>query len=128
MRPSRGTHRELAARSGCTVALKGASTLVADPEGAVGVNPTGNPGMATAGSGDVLTGVVGGLLARGNSAARAARAGVYWHGLAGDWAARHLGEPSLLAGDLVDALGPAWLSVSHRELEAPCSFRAEPAQ
>ena len=105
--------------------LKGASTLVAEPQGSVGVNPTGNPGMATAGSGDVLTGIVGGLLARGNSPSRAARAGVYWHGLAGDRAACHHGEPSLLAGDLADALGPAWLSVARGELESPCTFRAE---
>jgi NAD(P)H-hydrate epimerase len=73
----------------------------------VAVNPTGNPGLATAGTGDVLAGVVGALLARGSSAWEAATAAVYLHGLAGDLAARRLGEESLMAGDVLAALPDA---------------------
>jgi NAD(P)H-hydrate epimerase len=83
------------------VVLKGAGTLVADPKGRVAINPTGNAGMATGGTGDVLTGLIGGLLARGVEAGLAARAGVYLHGLAGDVAARETGPEALIAGDLL---------------------------
>ena len=72
--------------------LKGHRTLVAEPDGRVSVNATGNPGMATAGSGDVLTGVVGALLARGLPAWDAARLAVWVHGCAGDSAAGALGK------------------------------------
>ena len=98
---------ELASRAAVHVVLKGRRTLVAAPEGRVAVNPTGNPGLATAGTGDVLSGVVGALLARGSSAWEAATAGVYLHGLAGDLAARRLGEESLMAGDVLAALPDA---------------------
>lgn len=98
---------ELASRAAVHVVLKGQRTLVAAPEGRVAVNPTGNPGLATAGTGDVLSGVVGALLARGSSAWEAATAGVYLHGLAGDLAARRLGEESLMAGDVLAALPDA---------------------
>lgn len=100
--------REIAARLTSTVVLKGASSLIVDPEGHVCVNSTGNPGMSTAGSGDVLTGVIGALLGRGSNGPEAARAGAWWHGMAGDIAAATLGEPSLVAGDIVDHLGHAW--------------------
>ena len=81
--------------------LKGYRSLVADPEGNVRINLTGNAGMATAGSGDVLTGILGGLLARGVGVADALSAGVYVHGHAGDLAASELGETSLVATDLI---------------------------
>ena len=100
--------RQLATEASAAVVLKGAGTVVAEPDGAVRVNPTGNPGMATAGSGDVLTGVVGALLARGVPYAKAAGAAVWWHGRAGDCAASALGEPTITAGDLIRYLGAAW--------------------
>ena len=100
--------RELARRLHAVALLKGAGTLIARPDGATWLNPTGNPGMATAGSGDVLTGVLGALLARGCALDLAACAGAFWHGLAGDQAAEAVGQPSLLAGQISAALGPAW--------------------
>ena len=106
-----------------TLLLKGSSTLVVDPSGTFTVNPTGNPGMGTAGSGDVLTGVVGALLTRGVQASLAARAAAYWHGLAGDAAASSLGQPSLVAGDIVDHLGVAWKLVVEDEV-APVMLRS----
>jgi ADP-dependent NAD(P)H-hydrate dehydratase len=89
------------------VVLKGHNTVVTD--GArVSVNPTGNPGMATGGSGDVLTGVITGLLCQGLAPFEAARLGVYVHGLAGDLAAAELGQVALIASDLVDYLPKAF--------------------
>lgn len=87
--------------------LKGARTVVAAPSGAVYINPTGNPGMATAGSGDVLTGVVAALIAQGLEPARAAAAGAYIHGLAGDRAAREKGMMGMVASDILSALPSA---------------------
>ncbi len=87
--------------------LKGARTLVADPEGQVFINPTGNPGMATGGTGDVLTGMVAGLMAQGIAPLKASIAGVYLHGLAGDLAAEELGQEAMLAGDLLNKLPEA---------------------
>ena len=92
-----------------TLVLKGAASLVASPSGQVSVNPTGNPGMATAGSGDVLTGLIAALLAQGLGAWDAARLGVYLHGLAGDLGAEDMGTHSLVAGDLIDHLPGAFL-------------------
>ena len=89
------------------VLLKGARTVVADPGGAIYINPTGNPGMATAGSGDVLTGCIAALLGQGLDPSRAAAAGAYLHGLAGDLAAREKGMMGLVAGDLVLTLPEA---------------------
>ena len=102
------TARAFAMETGAVVALKGQRTIVADPQGRAAVNPTGNPGMATGGTGDVLSGIVGALLARGADAWTAATAGVYLHGLAGDEAAARLGQESLLAGDLVRYLPRAF--------------------
>lgn len=116
---------EVAARLTSTVLLKGASSLIMDPEGHLYVNPTGNPGMGTAGAGDVLTGVVGALLARGVAAPAAAAAGAWWHGLAGDLASLAVGEPSLVAGDLVDHLGPAWQVTLRGEVPEPYTVRPE---
>jgi NAD(P)H-hydrate epimerase len=90
------------------VVLKGAGTVVTDGE-KVYVNRTGNPGMATAGSGDVLTGVIVALVAQGMSDFDAAALGVYTHGLAGDIAAEKTGRVSLIATDIIDALPEAFL-------------------
>lgn len=90
------------------VVLKGHRTVVADPSGRRYVNSTGNPGMATAGVGDVLTGVIAALIGQGLDPFAAARAGVYLHGLAGDLAARKVGQVSLTAGDLLAALPAAF--------------------
>jgi NAD(P)H-hydrate epimerase len=89
------------------VVLKGAYTSIATPRGRLFFNSTGNPGMATAGSGDVLTGIILGLLAQKFSPQDAAVAGVYLHGLAGDIAVRSKSEMSLIAGDITDCLGEA---------------------
>ena len=100
--------RRAAEMADAIVILKGHQTLVAESDGNVWVNPTGNPGMATGGSGDVLTGIVGSFLARGLAPIRAALAAVYLHGLAGDLAAERVGEPCLAAGDLIDDLPAAF--------------------
>jgi len=97
--------RRFAERHGVTLVLKGARTVVASPGGSVCVNTTGNPGMATGGAGDVLAGIIGGLLAQGLDSFAAAALGVYWHGLAGDRAAARRPEAaSLIAGDIIEAL------------------------
>ena len=90
------------------VVLKGRYTAICMPDGHVMFNPTGNAGMATAGSGDVLTGIITGLLARGYKPQDACIVGVYLHGLAGDLAARDLGEESLLASDIIRYLSRAF--------------------
>ncbi|HET6984713.1 MAG TPA: NAD(P)H-hydrate dehydratase, partial [Myxococcaceae bacterium] len=90
------------------VVLKGARSIVADPAGPVRVNPTGNPGMATGGTGDVLSGMVGAFLAQGLPPVDAASVGVLAHGLAGDAAARRWGRLGLIASDLTAALGKVW--------------------
>jgi ADP-dependent NAD(P)H-hydrate dehydratase / NAD(P)H-hydrate epimerase len=100
--------RRAARESGGVVALKGHLTLVAAPDGTAWVNPTGNPGLATGGTGDVLTGVVGALLARGYEPAEAACLGVYLHGLAGDLAAEEKGRTSLRASDVAEHLPTAF--------------------
>lgn len=98
--------RDLVARTGATVLLKGPTTLVAGPgRSTVRVNPTGTPVLATAGSGDVLAGLIGGLLATGLSSADAASTGAYLHGLAGRIAAS---QGPVAAGDLIPALRAAW--------------------
>ena len=89
------------------VILKGHRTVAADPSGKIYINPTGNPGMATAGSGDVLTGILAAFLGQHFSLWDAARFGVYLHGLAGDLAAREVGEVSLIAEDILDFLPQA---------------------
>jgi hydroxyethylthiazole kinase-like uncharacterized protein yjeF len=106
------TARGFAIETGATVVLKGQRTLIADSDGRAAVNPTGNPGMATGGTGDVLAGIVGALIARGLPVWTAALAGVYLHGRAGDRAAARLGPESLVAADLVDVLPEAILGVT----------------
>lgn len=103
--------RELAHATEAYVVLKGQRTIVAEPGGRAAINPTGNPGMATAGTGDVLAGLVGALLAR-HDPGRAAVAAVFLHGRAGDLAAARLGEASCLAGDILDILPEAVLSLA----------------
>ena len=107
------TARGFAAKSGATLVLKGYKSLTASPDGEVWVNSTGNPGMATGGTGDVLTGLIAGLLAqhKSRSAGEVTAAAVYLHGLAGDIAAAELGETSLIAGDLLDAIPAAFRSL-----------------
>ena len=83
------------------IIVKSRYTLIACPDGSAWFNPTGNPGMAKAGSGDVLTGIITGLVARGYESEVAARMGVYLHGYAGDMVAIEFGEESMMAGDIV---------------------------
>ncbi len=100
----------LANKTKTTVVLKGAGTVVTDGR-KVYVNKTGNPGMATAGAGDVLTGVITALIGQGLSNFDAAVLGVYVHGLAGDIAAKKIGQISLIATDIIDALGEAFKKI-----------------
>ena len=95
------------------VVLKGAYSSIGTPDGSVYFNPTGNPGMATGGSGDVLTGILTGLLSQGYPSTEAAILGVYAHGLSGDLAAADLGMNSLIAGDLIDFLPHAFKKMYH---------------
>jgi NAD(P)H-hydrate epimerase len=99
--------RDFAEKYGVVLVLKGHRTIVALPDGIAYINPTGNPGMATAGAGDVLTGMIAALAAGGLDAGSAAIAAVYLHGLAGDIAAERLGEASVVAGDIVSHIAPA---------------------
>ncbi|WP_160039008.1 NAD(P)H-hydrate dehydratase [Paenibacillus sp. USDA918EY] len=100
-----GAAARYAAAHRVTLVLKGARTVIAAPDGTAYVNTTGHPGMATAGAGDVLTGIIAGLLAQGLSGVQAAAYGVFLHGLAGEAAAVLRGHPSsLIAGDLIEAL------------------------
>jgi len=94
---------------GCIVVLKGAQTVVADPSGKASINPTGNPGMASGGVGDVLTGMIAGLIAQGASLFDSAVAGVFIHGLAADLAAESKGVHGLIASDVVDMIPEAIL-------------------
>lgn len=99
-----GAASRLAREHKVYVVLKGAGTILASPDGRLAVNATGNPGMATAGPGDVLTGLIVGLLAQGLAPWDAACAGVYLHGLAGDLVTAEQGEAGLIAGDLIQAM------------------------
>ena len=98
---------EFAKRYGVTVVLKGHRTLIAGTDGRVFVNPTGNPGMATGGAGDVLGGTIGAQVVQEKDLVGAVLSAVYVHGLAGDIAAERLGEKSLTAGDIIRYLPPA---------------------
>ena len=101
--------REFARVHHCYLVLKGYRSLIATPGGKVHVNPTGNPGMATGGTGDVLTGLLAGLLAQGIEVSAAIRLGVYLHGLAGDLAAAEIGEAPLIARDILQHFPAALL-------------------
>lgn len=111
-----GVAREFSEKHHVIVVLKGSRSLIAAPDGNVYVNPTGNAGMATAGSGDVLTGLIAGLLAQSPADALGATiAGVYLHGLAGDIAASKLGQRSMIASDIIANLSEAILAVGGEE-------------
>jgi NAD(P)H-hydrate epimerase len=97
------------------VVLKGFRTLVAEPGGPLWINLTGNPGMATGGTGDVLTGMVGALVGRLGDPAAAARLAVWLHGTAGDAAAAARGAEPLAAGDLIDHLPDAFRALGAGE-------------
>jgi NAD(P)H-hydrate epimerase len=99
---------EVAKKHGVVIVLKGHHTVVASPERDLHINTTGNPGMATAGSGDVLTGVIAALLGQGRSCFEAACLGAHVHGLAGDMAAKKIGQISLTAGDILRFLPDAF--------------------
>lgn len=98
------TASQFAQDHGCIVVLKGAQTVIADPGGSVFVNTSGNPGMATAGMGDVLAGVIAGLLAQGLTPLNAAQLGVFVHGLAGDLVSARQGEAGMIASDVANEI------------------------
>jgi hydroxyethylthiazole kinase-like uncharacterized protein yjeF len=103
--------RTFAKETGACVVLKGAPTIVAEPEGRTFINTTGNAGMATAGSGDVLTGIIAAFLGQGLGPAEAAVLGTYMHGLAGDCAAAGKGMHSMIAGDITDNMPAAFAAL-----------------
>jgi hydroxyethylthiazole kinase-like uncharacterized protein yjeF len=92
----------------CYIVLKGHHSFIACPDGNGFINTTGNAGMATAGSGDVLTGILTGLLAQGYSPANSCILGTYIHGLAGDIAAEKCSEEAMISGDIIDFLGESF--------------------
>jgi len=102
------TTREFASRHRVYIVLKGARSVIGVPDGRVYVNPTGNPGMASGGTGDVLTGMLGAFLARGTEPAAALCSSVYLHGSAGDVAAERVGEEALIARDVIAAIPEAF--------------------
>lgn len=104
--------KELAAYLHSYIIVKGAWTIIVTPDGRCFLNPTGNPGMATAGSGDVLTGILLALLAQGYSQEEACQLGVYVHGLAGDIAAETMSQMGMTSGDIIAALPQAWKKIS----------------
>ncbi len=101
-----------AMRYNINIVLKGHHTAIINSEGECWYNMTGNPGMATGGAGDVLTGFITGLLAQGYSSAEAAMMGVYLHGMAGDIGAEEISEEALIAGDIIEYLGKAFIKLS----------------
>ena len=109
-----GTARRFAADNGVWVVLKGHRTIIASPDRALLVNPTGNPGMATGGSGDVLAGMIASFAAQGMAPRAAAMCAVYLHGRAGDHAAERLGQHAMLPSDLLDDLGPLLHTIENR--------------
>jgi NAD(P)H-hydrate epimerase len=93
------------------ILLKGRYTAIACPDGSIYFNSTGNPGMATGGSGDVLTGILTGMLAQGYAPKAAVLLGTYLHGLAGDIAAARMSQEAMTAESIIDCLGPAFLQL-----------------
>lgn len=102
---------DFAKKFGVVTVLKGAGTIIAAPDGKVYINHTGNSGMATGGSGDVLSGIIGSLLAQGAAPINAAAAGVFLHGTIGDLAAEKLGKISMLPTDMIDMIPTAYLKL-----------------
>lgn len=107
--------RNFAVEYKVVLVLKGDTTVIASPDGDVFINPTGNPGMATAGSGDVLTGMIAGFMGQGLSAVDAAICGVYLHGLAGDLARDKIGELPMMAMDILNMIPEALQKVMKEE-------------
>ena len=101
------TAQKFANAHGVVLVFKGAPTVTGLPNGDVWINSTGNPGMATGGMGDVLTGIIAGLMAQGLPSERAAALSVYIHGLAGDIVSERLGEHGLIASDVLKAVPEA---------------------
>ena len=102
---------DFAKKFGVVTVLKGAGTIIASPDGEVYINHTGNSGMATGGRGDILSGIIGSLLAQGASPINAAAAGVFLHGTIGDLAAEKLGKISMLPTDMIDMIPTAYLKL-----------------
>jgi NAD(P)H-hydrate epimerase len=98
------TARDFACRYNCVLLLKGHRTVVASPQGKTYINTTGNAGMATAGSGDVLTGMIAAFLGQGLSPFDAAKFGAYYHGKSGDLASKAIGKLGMTAQDIIDHL------------------------
>ena len=107
-----GTAQQFASKYGVTLVFKGAPTVTSTPNGSLWVNSTGNPGMATGGMGDVLTGIIAGLMAQGIPSESAAALAVYLHGLAGDITAETLGMPGLIANDVLKVVPKAIFSLT----------------
>jgi NAD(P)H-hydrate epimerase len=116
-----GIARDFASSHRAYVILKGYRTIIATPGGKVFVNPTGSPGMATGGTGDVLAGMIAAWLAQLLDAEAACRLATYLHGAAGELADADEGEVSMTAGDLVDHISDAILDVTARRRAAPAS-------
>jgi NAD(P)H-hydrate epimerase len=116
-----GNASRFAKQHQCILVLKGARTVVAQPEGRTYINPTGNPALSSGGSGDVLTGLIGGYLARGSTATKAALAGVFLHGLAADFLGETMGQAGILAGELPGVVPPlmAFLGRGEWPLKSP---------
>ncbi len=110
-----GIASRFAREHGCCLVLKGARTVIAEPDGGISLNPTGNPALSSGGSGDVLTGLISGFLARGWDSASAASAGVYLHGLAADLLAEDMGQAGVLAGELTDVVPGIMDALARRE-------------
>ncbi|HAM06742.1 MAG TPA: NAD(P)H-hydrate dehydratase [Ruminococcaceae bacterium] len=102
---------DFAKKFGVVTVLKGAGTIIASPDGEVYINHTGNSGMATGGSGDILSGIIGSLLAQGAAPINAAAAGGFLHGTIGDLAAEKLGKISMLPTDMIDMIPTAYLKL-----------------
>ena len=102
---------ELAKKFNCIAVLKGNHTVIAEPGGDIAINYTGNPGMATAGSGDVLSGMMGAFMGEGMSVMDAASAAVFTHGLAGDIAEKEMGTYGLIASDIIDTIPKSILDI-----------------
>jgi hydroxyethylthiazole kinase-like uncharacterized protein yjeF len=96
--------RDFAIEYGVYLVLKGSRTIIAQPDGNIYINPSGNPGMASGGTGDILTGMIGGLVCQGFSPSSAAIAASYIHSLAGDLVADEQGEMALIATDVLDKI------------------------
>jgi NAD(P)H-hydrate epimerase len=113
------TARDAAGRFGCVVVLKGPATVVAAPDGRVGINSSGGPALATGGTGDVLTGITAACLARGLEPYEAAVGAVFLHGVAGEVAGERFGAPGAIAGDVVSAIPEALRRLREGEVALP---------